>query len=122
MAAGFYRTPGLVITGLAEHLGVPEHRLRSLINRGLGYRNFSAFLNHHRIAEARAILADRERSEEHTFELQSLMRISYAVFCLKNKSNPTIIHTSVPLRSSHLITNHITSPPYILIHCSTQLH
>src|SRR3546814_3177363 len=31
----------------------------------------------------RAILA--ERSEEHTSELQSLMRISYAVFCLKKK-------------------------------------
>src|SRR3546814_3117182 len=32
------------------------------------------------------------RSEEHTSELQSLMRISYAVFCLKNKTtqNPTI--------------------------------
>src|SRR3546814_8945291 len=28
-----------------------------------------------------------ERSEEHTSELQSLMRISYAVFCLKNKSS-----------------------------------
>src|SRR3546814_3386029 len=27
----------------------------------------------------------RQRSEEHTSELQSLMRISYAVFCLKNK-------------------------------------
>src|SRR3546814_1398841 len=29
--------------------------------------------------------ADRHRSEEHTSELQSLMRISYAVFCLKKK-------------------------------------
>src|SRR3546814_8622954 len=29
----------------------------------------------------------RPRSEEHTSELQSLMRISYAVFCLKNKTN-----------------------------------
>src|SRR3546814_7573090 len=29
---------------------------------------------------------DRERSEEHTSELQSLMRISYAVFCLKKKN------------------------------------
>src|SRR3546814_2291829 len=29
----------------------------------------------------------RQRSEEHTSELQSLMRISYAVFCLKNKKN-----------------------------------
>src|SRR3546814_2951339 len=28
---------------------------------------------------------DRDRSEEHTSELQSLMRISYAVFCLKKK-------------------------------------
>src|SRR3546814_3270034 len=32
------------------------------------------------------------RSEEHTSELQSLMRISYAVFCLKNKQ--TIRHTN----------------------------
>src|SRR3546814_972924 len=31
----------------------------------------------------------RLRSEEHTSELQSLMRISYAVFCLKNKSHTT---------------------------------
>src|SRR3546814_1649312 len=30
---------------------------------------------------------DVERSEEHTSELQSLMRISYAVFCLKKKKN-----------------------------------
>src|SRR3546814_3221874 len=30
------------------------------------------------------------RSEEHTSELQSLMRISYAVFCLKKKSNTTL--------------------------------
>src|SRR3546814_7276390 len=31
----------------------------------------------------------RARSEEHTSELQSLMRISYAVFCLKKKKNTT---------------------------------
>src|SRR3546814_8787168 len=31
----------------------------------------------------------RRRSEEHTSELQSLMRISYAVFCLKKKNNTT---------------------------------
>src|SRR3546814_5847075 len=30
-------------------------------------------------------IADEDRSEEHTSELQSLMRISYAVFCLKKK-------------------------------------
>src|SRR3546814_7430372 len=38
--------------------------------------------------------ADIARSEEHTSELQSLMRISYAVFCLKKKNKPkkTTIH------------------------------
>src|SRR3546814_7409863 len=41
----------------------------------------------------------RRRSEEHTSELQSLMRISYAVFCLKKK-NPHTTHytTSTPDR------------------------
>src|SRR3546814_5969211 len=35
------------------------------------------------------------RSEEHTSELQSLMRISYAVFCLKKKKNkPNQLHTN----------------------------
>src|SRR3546814_5245864 len=34
----------------------------------------------------RARVADHLRSEEHTSELQSLMRISYAVFCLKKKN------------------------------------
>src|SRR3546814_7797238 len=32
------------------------------------------------------------RSEEHTSELQSLMRISYAVFCLKKKTKQTLQH------------------------------
>src|SRR3546814_2314750 len=35
--------------------------------------------------ELREAYAMRDRSEEHTSELQSLMRISYAVFCLKKK-------------------------------------
>src|SRR3546814_17292106 len=34
-----------------------------------------------------ALVAGPTRSEEHTSELQSLMRISYAVFCLKKKKN-----------------------------------
>src|SRR3546814_4942145 len=37
------------------------------------------------MTQTRAALARLERSEEHTSELQSLMRISYAVFCLKKK-------------------------------------
>src|SRR3546814_2794660 len=36
--------------------------------------------------------AAAQRSEEHTSELQSLMRISYAVFCLKKKTKPTHIN------------------------------
>src|SRR3546814_976534 len=35
----------------------------------------------------RPLLSPEARSEEHTSELQSLMRISYAVFCLKKKKN-----------------------------------
>src|SRR3546814_5192092 len=46
------------------------------------------------------------RSEEHTSELQSLMRISYAVFCLKKKT-PNIIDTTT--RRQHQ-TNHIDKP------------
>ncbi|WP_353229817.1 helix-turn-helix domain-containing protein [Novosphingobium sp.] len=60
MAAGVWQNPGLGIGDLALHLGVPEHRLRALINQKLGYRNFSAFLNTRRIAEAKALLASSD--------------------------------------------------------------
>src|SRR3546814_6900159 len=43
------------------------------------------------------------RSEEHTSELQSLMRISYAVFCLKKKKN-----TTKHQKLSYIITNYYT--------------
>src|SRR3546814_2871267 len=39
------------------------------------------------LARTEAALLTLPRSEEHTSELQSLMRISYAVFCLKKKNN-----------------------------------
>src|SRR3546814_1300675 len=42
-------------------------------------------LEDRRAQEAAVVEAARERSEEHTSELQSLMRISYAVCCLKKK-------------------------------------
>src|SRR3546814_20844869 len=41
------------------------------------------------LAPRRGGAADDRRSEEHTSELQSLMRISYAVFCLKKKITKT---------------------------------
>src|SRR3546814_5395572 len=43
------------------------------------------------------------RSEEHTSELQSLMRISYAVFCLKKKKHQ---HTNTHNTSTHNTTSH----------------
>src|SRR3546814_3459056 len=46
------------------------------------------------------------RSEEHTSELQSLMRISYAVFCLKKKKYKTQIKYNT--RSSQIHSNHTT--------------
>src|SRR3546814_5510756 len=54
-----------------------------------------------RPAAVRLGLSARRRSEEHTSELQSLMRISYAVFCLKKKNTnsdttppkPNTVHT-----------------------------
>lgn len=47
-----YTQTSLTIAQLATALGCPEHRLRRLINGGLGYRNFSDFLNRHRVADA----------------------------------------------------------------------
>src|SRR3546814_1996769 len=52
----------------------------------------------HRLLTNRPI----ERSEEHTSELQSLMRISYAVFCLKKKKTEHKYTTAL-----HLTTNHL---------------
>src|SRR3546814_9747413 len=50
-------------------------------------RNFAIFCcPYARVTHARQRLDTRRRSEEHTSELQSLMRISYAVFCLKKKT------------------------------------
>src|SRR3546814_5973928 len=43
-------------------------------------------------------VVSRERSEEHTSELQSLMRISYAVFCLKKKTIKTQYNLSVRIK------------------------
>src|SRR3546814_2964276 len=51
------------------------------------------------------------RSEEHTSELQSLMRISYAVFCLKKKKHAQTIVYHSPCTST---TKHITHHPQIL--------
>ncbi len=53
-----WRREGLTIGDLARTIGLPEHRLRRLINDQLGHRNFAGFVNQRRIAEARALLSD----------------------------------------------------------------
>ena len=58
-----YRQENVTIGTLAVRLSIPEYRLRRLINQRLGYRNFNVFLNDHRIAEAKAALADPAQAE-----------------------------------------------------------
>src|SRR3546814_5852183 len=53
-----------------------------------------------------------ERSEEHTSELQSLMRISYAVFCLKKKKNKPSTLINLSLTTKNTITN-LTYYPHL---------
>lgn len=58
-----YRQEGLTIGMLAVRLGLPEYRLRTLINDGLGHRNFNAFLNRYRLDEAKAALGDLDQAK-----------------------------------------------------------
>src|SRR3546814_6905813 len=57
----------------------------------LGRLSFAALIG--LVADHHTAKGD-QRSEEHTSELQSLMRISYAVFCLKKKNTPLIQTTT----------------------------
>src|SRR3546814_9545784 len=69
-----------------------EFRYRRDVGRLVGFCGAGAALQTHLAAICKYGIADaraagrRIRSEEHTSELQSLMRISYAVFCLKKKN------------------------------------
>src|SRR3546814_4565649 len=60
--------------------------------------------------DAVARLRQTPRSEEHTSELQSLMRISYAVFCLqkKNKTEHDTSNTLLQNRSPNIYKNYYT--------------
>src|SRR3546814_9410737 len=68
----------------AEEPKTSAERQAALRNRG---RQIALVLRDETaIAELDRLAAEQGRSEEHTSELQSLMRISYAVFCLKKKN------------------------------------
>nr|WP_290444331.1 helix-turn-helix domain-containing protein [Pseudoalteromonas sp. XMcav2-N] len=58
LAQGIYREPELTIGKLAEHLDIPAHQLRALINQQLGFKNFSHFINQYRLAYAAEQLCD----------------------------------------------------------------
>jgi AraC-like DNA-binding protein len=58
-----YREQDLSIASLSQKLDIPQHRLRRLINRQLGHRNFSAFVNGYRLAEAQSALGDPAQAE-----------------------------------------------------------
>src|SRR3546814_1535801 len=69
----------------------------------------------------RGLTRPQHRSEEHTSELQSLMRISYAVFCLKKKSNTLYIQFMIiskfMCRNEHIIFSLTPLPQkYITYH------
>jgi AraC-like DNA-binding protein len=58
-----YLTPGLSIGGLAKRLAIPEYRLRALINKRLGYRNFNALLHKYRLRDACDQLSDPAKAQ-----------------------------------------------------------
>jgi AraC-like DNA-binding protein len=64
-----YRVDDLTVGLLALKLGVPEYRLRRCINRRLGHRNFNAYVNALRLAEAREALADPARRATSVLEI-----------------------------------------------------
>src|SRR3546814_8426478 len=112
--------------GGAHHHGVVGRELRvhqqvqhrhDAVERGpdlVAHRGQELALGHHRglgglLGLAQLLLELGVRSEEHTSELQSLMRISYAVFCLKKKNKNiernTTQHNRTP-NTYHYITTH----------------
>src|SRR3546814_10448373 len=86
-------TPTSKIAGRMERR--PRHQLRTparyetLAQRGCEYDDRDRYLPTwtRRDIRLQLLRGNPPRSEEHTSELQSLMRISYAVFCLKKKTN-----------------------------------
>src|SRR3546814_9808231 len=79
---GNWYTRNLRIFGHLVRLAKPDDRVLVLYGAGHGF-----LLDQDARQSGAFDVVDPLRSEEHTSELQSLMRISYAVFCLKNKTN-----------------------------------
>src|SRR3546814_6836712 len=76
----------MTVYELEKPIGTPRthKRCRANLDEAMGQIEALVRQGWGRVAPARE---EDIRSEEHTSELQSLMRISYAVFCLKNKND-----------------------------------
>src|SRR3546814_10612594 len=72
---------------------LPRHGHAAPADDGRSVRDGAAQVRHVAVIFSQTYLWER-RSEEHTSELQSLMRISYAVFCLQKKTTPTTASTN----------------------------
>src|SRR3546814_6434708 len=83
---------GLIETGL-EHEGQVELG-GNLLQVARRLQRQARVLQHVQPEDAEERLAPADRSEEHTSELQSLMRITYAVLCLKQKYRYSIFSTT----------------------------
>src|SRR3546814_3929544 len=111
-----------VIVALLLFVSMFDSRTASSAGAGIAYSEFRAKVQEGQVKDV-AIAADRIsgtltsgqkfstvpvndpgltglRSEEHTSELQSLMRISYAVFCLKNKKHHNTTQTTTYIKHS----------------------
>lgn len=69
MENGMWRQEGLTVRALAAEMNLPEHRLRTLINRELGHRNFSTFINGYRIAAAKEALTETSGTQKTILEI-----------------------------------------------------
>src|SRR3546814_4220171 len=94
--AGALQTVGDLVRNEGQQLLVAGGVFGAVVIALYGQHAQCAFTADQRHAEPAAGIAWR-RSEEHTSELQSLMRISYAVFCLKKKTTNKPTHPTRPL-------------------------
>src|SRR3546814_2030582 len=69
-----------------------EHAAQDVVTHTGKIADTTAADQHNAVFLEVVAFAGDVRSEEHTSELQSLMRISYAVFCLKKKTNTEHMH------------------------------
>ncbi|TGK07952.1 AraC family transcriptional regulator [Leptospira semungkisensis] len=87
-----YLHENLTILALAQKLNVPEKKMRRLINKGLGYRNFNEFLNHFRIEEAKSILSSPDKKEIQV--LRIAMDLGYGSLAPFNRAFREIVGTT----------------------------